>query len=327
MTVVIPQGGIIKYLIRRRILQQGFAFADAWAVFQWVSSDQSLARATVTPAGIDEGAMFNVSARRFIYISEANVAALRYCSSPFFLSKATGGNALLSKDKMFAFCPAPNPPVFAFPCQPAHLGFATALGNTTATDTPYQQATLNLVADGAGAHARGLFAGLWRTASCACASCLFADGTKCTSRGSHEPVPWVPYKVTRAPRPPGSHGNHAFIARMVDGLIAGSSGPPDAFASELGKFIRERLHRFRSTAAATSWVTKRASFNARGNWVERWIVSQSIAVDENAEARASAVTTVASRAAELGWQLPRRDNGQQHSWESYFLFCRQLQNV
>lgn len=289
-------------------------------MFQWANNNESLKQATVTPAGIGDGAMFNVSGRRFLYISEADVAALVYCSSPFFVSRATGGNALPSKDKMFAFRPAPNPPVFAFPCQPAHLGFATAmqLGAEVATDTPFQQATLNIVGGEKGV----CHSGLWRAVSCACASCLYDNGTRCTSSGSYDPVPWVPYTVTRGPPPPGSRGNDAFITRMVDGLIAGSSGPLVAFATELGRFIRERLRRFRSAAAATSWVTKRANYTGRGNWVERWIASQPTTVDGNTAARESAIAIVSGRADELDWQLPRSSNGQQHSWESYFLLCR-----
>lgn len=271
------------------------------------------------PAGIGDSFAFDITARRFIYISEAAVSAMLYCSSPYFVSKAIGGNALPSKDKMFAFRPDSNPRVFPFHCQPAHLGFTTVLGadRETATDTPYTQATLNLLG--------GSFTGMWRAVSCACASCLFDDGSRCTSRGSYDQVPWVGYDVTRAPPPPGSRGNDAFLPRMVDALLAGSSGPLAAFAKELGHFIRDRLGRFRSAATATSWVMKRAANNKKGNWVERWIASLTSTQPNNIapdHAHAAAVGTVSGRAGELGWQLPRNENGQPHSWESYFLLCR-----
>lgn len=287
-------------------------------MYEWARNDENLLRVGIAAPGIGEGTSFQVTARRFIYVSEADVASMVYCSSPYFLSRATGKEGLPTKSNMFAFRPDPNPPVYVLPCKPAHLGFVTPIDAEGLTDTPYRQATLNLVGPKDG---HGSFTGKWRRVSCACSCCLYGDGSRCTSRGGYGPVAWVPYTVTRTPQPPASR-NDAFLAQMVDGLLAGSSDRLGEFAEELGRFIRERLHRFRSAKAAAAWVNTRAFSNKRGNWVERWIANQPSAVDDDDHAKKAAIAIVSSRARAIGWKLPNHEVGRPHSWESYFEFAR-----
>lgn len=309
------QGGIIKYLIRRKILQQGFAFANAWAVYLFASTDEGLTCARLTADGIGSDCAFDISARTFVYVSEAEVAYLIHCSSPFVVSKAEGSVNLRNKQHMFCFRPDPNPPVSVFPCLPAHLGFEPRAGDGRETsEGPFDQATLNLI--------EATFTGTWRAMSCGCDCCLLDDGSRCTSMGRYEPSPWRCYTVSRLPAAVGKQGSNSFLAQMVDGLLAGSQGELEPFAIAVGTLIKSRLRRFQSVKQAANFVSNRALKNSPDNWVQRWLQKKHKGLGEATAAREawdSFTAVVLARASELGWQTPRaqNSNGGPQPWADY----------
>lgn len=244
-------------------------------MFQYAQADESLTTASATPAGIGRGTVFDIVRRTFVFVSEAEVAELQWCSSPYFESKgAKGGATVPGKASMFCFRPDPVPKVSVFRCQPADLGFPlTGSGGGEISAKPYCATTLNLVAQGA----EGMFTGQWRAMSCACAACQYGRTeqslSRCTSRGEgFQPLPWERYTVARAPAVPRT--GTSFIGMMVDAALiafdpAGGELELSALVQSTAKFIRQKLHRFRNAAAAQAYVKKRVKNNQKGNWVEQ----------------------------------------------------------
>lgn len=271
--------------------------------------------ARVTGAGIGEGTSFDISARTFFYVSEAEVASLAYCSSPFIVSKAEGAGDVRTKQGMFCFRPGINPVVSVLPCLPAHLGFEPEEGDMLKRSAvPFEQATLNLVG--------GVFRGTWRGMSCSCNCCLLDDGSRCTSMGlSHEPLRWQCYTVSRAPAPVGKQGSNSFLARMVDGLLAGGERDEiKALAAAAGCLIKKRLRRFQSVKQAEAFVMTRALRNSPENWVQRWLQAKR-RICRGADLWRDAKMEINARALAVGWKVPRGQHGEEQSWDEYVAQC------
>lgn len=274
-------------------------------MFQYAQADESLTAAGVTPAGIGKGTVFDIVRRTFVFVSEAEAAEFRWCTSPHFESKGAKGGATVSrKEVMFCFRPDPNPQVAVVRCRPADLGFHPS-GEAALTSQPYCAATLNLVAQGE----TGLFTGQWRALSCACAECQYGNGTPCTSRGEgFPPFPWEVYTVARGPAVPRK--GISFIAAMVDAELVEFDAAASAFsvfAESTGEFIRKKLHRFRSVKAATDYVIKRTGNSQPGNWVEQALlaipgIDLSANVNEQAAAPREQLAKLHQKATSLGWK-------------------------
>lgn len=283
-------------------------------MFLFVSTDPALTRASLQPAGIGKDTAFDIFERVFVYVSEEDVAAFVYCSSPFIESRTERARRDgLHRGNMFCFRPDPNPAVAVLLCEPAHLGFLHEDGDEQAemTSMPYQQATLNLIAN----KGQNGFHGRWRGLSCACADCLFDDSSGCTSRGvGYKPASWEPYRVQRSVASQKNQGDQWFISKMVNGLLRGSQGPLEAFAKSMGEFIRKRLHKFRGAKAATDFVIARARSHV---WVERWLQIEHAKHGATATAWATATARIFARTRELGWEIPSATNGRSQTWDAY----------
>jgi hypothetical protein len=171
------EGGVVKYRIRRRILEQGFAFEHALAVFEFASRDNALTKVELVLAGIGRdgsrqggGAVFEILRRRFFHFPESSITS-KWCTSPrFFTGSAKAKGPLKNKSHVFCIRPKLNPLVRVMGLLPAALGLtAEAGGNYVTDDTAYAVSTLNYVGDEG-------FGGTWRRFSCSCAFCLFLPG-------------------------------------------------------------------------------------------------------------------------------------------------------
>lgn len=284
-------------------------------MFRFASADPALTRVKLQPVGIGKDTAFDISERAFVYVAEAEVEAFVYCSSPFIHSQCLGSGDL-HRGNMFCFRPNPNPAVAVLQCEPAHLGFVHAASAETVQakviSTPYQQATLNLIAD---KEQHGTFGGWWRHLSCGCACCLFDDASGCTSRGlGYKAAPWEEYTVTRSVSSQKNQGEQWFISKMIDGLLIGSQGPLEAFAEGTGEFIRKYLRKFRGAKAAAGFVTARAQSRS---WVERWLRKEHARYGATPADWAAANAKVFVRTQELQWKIPNASNGQSQTWDAY----------
>jgi hypothetical protein len=172
------EGGIVKYRIRRKILEQQFAFEDGYAVYVFASNDPTLTGLGIVSAGIKkdgdlrEDAMFAISRRRFFHFPESSITS-KWCTSPrFFTGSAKASGELKSKAHVFCLRPALNPEVRVMPTFPVAVGLdagpATA-GGADLTKTPYEAPTLNFLGTSG-------FGGSWRRFSCCCNFCLRLGG-------------------------------------------------------------------------------------------------------------------------------------------------------
>ena len=253
------EGGCVKYLIRRQIMLQGFAFDNAYAVYSWASSQRSMLEAKQRKAGTDSR-VFKVVARHFYYVSEEELASLQYCTSPRFESfpaEAEDRGAALMKVRDGIYCvrPNPNPGVVPFLCRPANVGFVPDPNTEPRRPlvfTPYEPATLNALAN----KGTATFTGSWRRYSCFCQCCTHGVG-QCTFYGDAPPPPWVPFSVRRSPYPPSKSQKEGFIAQFVDDLADKWQGSLDELIGNAALFIRKRFRRFKTLGEAEGFVKRR----------------------------------------------------------------------
>ena len=288
------EGGVVKYFIRRQILTRRFAFLDAKAVWEFARTDSKLCSARVVGVGVGKDITnFDVSSRHFYLVQEADLQQLVYSTSPLFHTKGAVGHGKL-KTKFDVFCVRAdaNPPVIAWGCEPASLGFVVAPGSR-GTTTPYAPATLNLIAP-------GQFTGGWRVYTCSCGVCTFGESGVCSFYGAGTPPPpWVEYSITRSPPNPGKD-DEAFINVLIDSSAARwvGRGEPQAFAAAMGAWIRTKLRRFKSEKVAVEYVLKRLS---KPQWVRRWVLKEHAA---GPLAWETAHPIILSKLALFGWQPP-----------------------
>ena len=285
-----PEGGVVKYTIRRQILKQGFAFLCAWDVYIWVCANPAVTLANVTGAGVGRNKAFDITRRKFFYIPESDVDEFRFCTSPLFHTSGMAGEGLLKgKESVFCIVPDVNPAVTPLRlASPAHLGISAAEGRESIT-TPFAQATLNLIDVG--------FSGHWRRFSCSCRFCLFREGV-CDSHGvGNVPPVWERYSVTRDAPLPGNASTHStFIGCLVDGMLTTGRGQYLEVATKIAQFIRTYLHRFRSVEKALVFIKRRF---ALAYWVEAWAT--------RLQSTPNAQLDIVAQAENLGWKVPVPD--------------------
>lgn len=268
---------------------QGLAFLSAREVWEFAKASKSLCAADSVRSGVGKDTQFDVSARYFHHVTEADLLPTEYCTSPHFHTEgAVGSGVLATKADVFCIRANPNPPVSVWQTQPVSLGFPGGK-----VSTPYEAATLNLVG--------GCFSGTWRRYSCVCARCLIgARGASCTFYGDSVQGPaWEAYTVERKPGTVKKGNDTCFLAVMVDSLLVRwNKHDIEAFATGVGTFIKSKLHRFHGPKQAAAYVQQRFR---KDRWVSEWVRQEVAATSGDAGAWVAKQDEIVDMLEAVGW--------------------------